>query len=196
MVVPRPAFPRPYEVPSDGSPGEPSADGRAADVPAGTTAGPFDGATAEPPAPAHERSPEGHSDRGPDGELRTPRVLPQRVRNASLAEQLREAHAPGAMLPPVVGPPPQAGPWHGAAGATGRTGATGETWAARADDPSPQRSRTTMAAIQRGTRTARAADPGAPTTPTAPQAPAAPHFPAAPAAAREASAVQEAKEQQ
>ncbi|MFD0397509.1 ATP-binding protein [Kitasatospora sp. NPDC127121] len=200
VVVPRPVFPRPYEVPSDIPPGGPPADGRAADVPAGTTAGPttgpFDGATAEPPAPAHGRAQEEHSDHGPNGELRTPRVLPQRVRNASLAEQLREAHAPGAMLPPVVGPPPQAGPWHGAAGATGQTGATGGTWAARADDPSPQRSRTTMAAIQRGTRTARAADPDAPTTPTAPQAPAAPHLPAAPSAAWEASAVQEAKEQQ
>ncbi|MFD7584878.1 sensor histidine kinase [Kitasatospora sp. NPDC059811] len=200
VVVPRPVFPRPYEVPSDIPPGGPPADGCAADVPAGTTTGPttgpFDGATAEPPAPAHERAQREHSDHGPDGELRTPRVLPQRVRNASLAEQLREAHAPGAMLPPVVGPPPQAGPWHGAAGATGQTGATGGTWAARADDPSPQRSRTTMAAIQRGTRTARAADPDAPTTPTAPQAPAAPHLPAAPSAAWEASAVQEAKEQQ
>ncbi|MDH6707645.1 signal transduction histidine kinase [Kitasatospora sp. MAA19] len=191
VVVPRPVLPQPYDLPV----GEPSADGRTVDGRAGDgragdgraadsvvepAAVPLDGACAD-------RAQEKRLEHGQDGELRTPRVLPQRVRNASLAEQLREANAPGVMLPPVVGHPaqtgPQSGPRHGAP---------------EADDPSPQRSRATMAAIQRGTRTARAADPDpyTPITPTAPQAPAAPHTPAAPSAVRDASAVQEAKEQQ
>ncbi|MQS14995.1 hypothetical protein F7Q99_22705 [Streptomyces kaniharaensis] len=183
VVVPRPVLPRPYddlaedlaENPterlggSDGTEGTGSRTGPGGSNGAGGAAGAgFGGMSADRAVPTHERAQEASLDHGPDGELRTPRVLPQRVRNASLAEQLREAHAPGAMMPPPAGLPGFAG--HAAPAGT-RYGT------AEADDPSPQRSRATMAAIQRGTRTARAADPE-PDAPTAP------------------SAAQEAKEQQ
>ncbi|PBC76831.1 histidine kinase/DNA gyrase B/HSP90-like ATPase [Streptomyces sp. TLI_235] len=87
-----------------------------------------------------------------DGELRTPKVLPKRVRNASLADQLREAAA---------------------AERTGGTGGAVPRPAPPApdEDASPQRSRATMAAIQRGTRTARDTAlprPGTDETSTAP----------------------------
>ncbi|MCU7821973.1 sensor histidine kinase [Kitasatospora sp. DSM 101779] len=95
-----------------------------------------------------------------DGELRTPKVLPKRVRNASLADQLREAAAAERT---------------GGAAAGGGTAAARPARPAPEEDPSPQRSRATMAAIQRGTRTARDSAPpqgspaGAPAeTPTAP----------------------------
>ncbi|MFI5643571.1 ATP-binding protein [Kitasatospora sp. NPDC051705] len=184
VVVPRPAMPRPYDLPG----GEPATGPDTAVEPAGP---PFDGVGSDRGTPTHERAEEAPLEHGPDGELRTPRILPQRVRNASLAEQLREANAPGAMMPPAAGLPAQTGPANAP-----RTGP--RHLGAEIDDPSPQRSRATMAAIQRGTRTARAADhePDGPATPAAPQAPAAPHAPAAPAAAQEASAVQEAKDQQ
>ncbi|MBV2156389.1 ATP-binding protein [Kitasatospora sp. SUK 42] len=186
VVLPRPALPRPYELPNGpgdpldpaGAPAGPMADGPLADPAAG-----FDEVPADRSTPTHERPQEDHVEHGPDGELRTPRVLPQRVRNASLAEQLREANAPGAMMPP----PSTATPPYGTPAAP-----TGPRHAG-SDDPSPARSRATMAAIQRGTRSARAAgpEPDAPAMPANPAAPSAPQE--APA---EASAVQEAKEQQ
>ncbi|WP_305067986.1 ATP-binding protein [Kitasatospora sp. A2-31] len=235
VVVPRPAMPRPYEMgeaPPSGTAaggtqtgfahGPDGAEGAPTGTPTGT---PADG---RPPAgaaaPTHERAPEAPLEHGPDGELRTPRVLPQRVRNASLAEQLREANAPGGMLPPPAGFPgapadatPGAvtggstfgsgtfggGAFGGASfggsafggstfggsafdgsafdgGTTGRAATGGAPGAdpGPVDDPSPQRSRATMAAIQRGTRTARAADPDS-------DAPAVPLAPAAPSAAKD-----------
>ncbi|MBV6697295.1 ATP-binding protein [Kitasatospora aureofaciens] len=193
VVVPRPALPRRYDDlaenlaeslgGADGTGDEGGAGGAAAAAAAtanGAAGAGFDGTSADRSAPTHERAQEAPLDHDPDGGLRTPRVLPQRVRNASLAEQLREAHAPGAMLPPsaVSGPGPVPGPVPRPGGPAGPRHGTAE-----ADDASPQRSRATMAAIQRGTRTARAADPE-PDAPTAPPAPAAP------------SAAQEAKEQQ
>ncbi|GAA2803568.1 hypothetical protein GCM10010441_30370 [Kitasatospora paracochleata] len=78
--------------------------------------------------------PAGPGTDGGDVELRTPPVLPKRIRNASLADQLRESAA--------AAPRPLPEP------------------AAPAEDRSPQRSRATMAAIQRGTRTARQAPEG------------------------------------
>ncbi|RKT11563.1 signal transduction histidine kinase [Streptomyces sp. 1114.5] len=203
VVVPRPSLPRPYDLPGDASPDGPVDGGLPEGSPLGAAcsgpasgpvsgpaaepaAVPFDGVPADRSAPTHERPQEDRVAHGPDGELRTPRILPQRVRNASLAEQLREAHAPGAMLLPSVGhpaatPTAPAGP---AAPAAPRYG--GADTDSDADDPSPQRSRATMAAIQRGTRTARAAgtEPGSTASPAAPNTPAAP------------SAAQEAKEQQ
>ncbi|GAA2819094.1 ATP-binding protein [Kitasatospora sp. CM 4170] len=197
-----------------GAPGSPNDADARADVggPVGTAAagGPAQGRTpADAAAPTHERAQDAPLEHGPDGELRTPRVLPQRVRNASLAEQLREANAPGGMLPPPAGFPGATG---GAGGNTfgsgtfgggsfggstfggsafdggtmGGTAAGGAPGAAAAgtadpgpiDDPSPQRSRATMAAIQRGTRTARAADPDSDAT-------AVPPAPAAPSAAKD-----------
>ncbi|MEV7777163.1 ATP-binding protein [Kitasatospora sp. NPDC088351] len=166
VVVPRPVLPRPYDgltdEPAAGLPGGPPPDGRHDDLP---TSHPADRRT-----PSHRRAPEAPVEHGPDGELRTPRILPQRVRNASLAEQLREANAPGAMPPPPAVAPaaPTAGPYGTPAPAPGGS----------AEDLSPQRSRATMAAIQRGTRTARAAAPDS-------DAPAAPPAPAAPSAAKD-----------
>ncbi|WP_431681524.1 sensor histidine kinase [Kitasatospora sp. KL5] len=100
---------------------------------------------AAPAAPAPMQVPDVQELQDPqeltaDGELRTPKVLPKRVRNASLADQLREAAAAertpaaGTAIPRPARPAPD-------------------------DDPSPQRSRATMAAIQRGTRTARDSAP-------------------------------------
>ncbi|MFH9348929.1 sensor histidine kinase [Kitasatospora sp. NPDC017646] len=201
VVVPRPALPRPYDLPTDpstdlvaglvpglvpGPAGEVGADdgvtGPLADAAAG-----FDGVPGDRSTPTHERPQEDHVEHGPDGELRTPRVLPQRVRNASLAEQLREANAPGGLIPPSVPAGPTAAPAPYGAHAAPTGPRSGE-----ADDASPARSRATMAAIQRGTRSARA-------TGSEPDAPAIAPNPAAasaPAEAAEASAVQEAKEQQ
>ncbi|MGW3043404.1 ATP-binding protein [Kitasatospora sp. NPDC001159] len=219
VVVPRPALPRPYDLPTDpselaaglaadlaasigsgpapGAPGHVSgASGHASgssglpDGPLADPAAAFDGVPADRSAPTHERPQEDHVEHGPDGELRTPRVLPQRVRNASLAEQLREAHAPGAMMPPVS-PASSMSPSrpYGAHAAPNGPRFDGRD----ADDASPTRSRATMAAIQRGTRSARAAgtEPDAPAIAPNPAAPSAPQE--APA---EASAVQEAKDQQ
>ncbi|WP_395293620.1 sensor histidine kinase [Kitasatospora hibisci] len=214
VVVPRPAMPRPYEMPLGAAPeaGAPAGAAQAGfargpDGAVGAPAGsPADGRTpADVATPTHEHAPETPLEHGPDGELRTPRVLPRRVRNASLAEQLRAANAPGGVLPPPAGFP----------GATGGGAAGGNTFGSGTfgggacgggsfgsgtfgggsfggapvdgaagvpgadpgpvDDPSPQRSRATMAAIQRGTRTARAAehDSGAPAVPLAPAAPSA-----------------------
>ncbi|MFF2349445.1 ATP-binding protein [Kitasatospora sp. NPDC058115] len=146
VVVARPGRPRPFQDPA----GEPGPDVL------GGGAG-FWGGTGEPsaaqagspaptptPAPTHQRPEEALAEYGPEGELRTPRVLPRRVRNASLAEQLRESQAsPTAPYGPP-GSPAQPG-----------------------EDPSPQRSRATMAAIQHGTRTARAATPDPDAPPTA-----------------------------
>ncbi|GAA1081396.1 MULTISPECIES: sensor histidine kinase [Kitasatospora] len=101
-------------------------------------------AVAEPPAAPDVQELQDPQDLTAGGELRTPKVLPKRVRNASLADQLREAAA--------------------AERATGG-GTPADGTAARParpapeDDPSPQRSRATMAAIQRGTRTARDSAP-------------------------------------
>ncbi|MEV6973115.1 ATP-binding protein [Kitasatospora sp. NPDC093806] len=179
VVVPRPALPRPY----DESAGGPGPDGALAA--AAADGGPA-GAEAEVSSdgsgtPTHQRAEEAPLDHGPDGELRTPRVLPQRVRNASLAEQLREAHAPGAAFgqPGPYGQPAAPAPYGppGAGGLTG-PGPYGQPAGRPVDDASPQRSRATMAAIQRGTRTARAAAPDS-------DAPAAPPAPAAPSAAKE-----------
>ncbi|MFF9641924.1 ATP-binding protein [Kitasatospora aureofaciens] len=227
VVVPRPALPRPYDLPTDPS-AEPVAGlapglvaapgpvagpvpGAAGDVgvhggvtgPLADSAAGFDGVPADRSTPTHERPQEDHVEHGPDGELRTPRVLPQRVRNASLAEQLREAHAPGGMIPspsdPASAPSPygSAAPYgaptpHGTPAPHGAHAAPSGPRFGEADAPSPARSRATMAAIQRGTRSARAAgsEPDAPAI--APQPAAA----SAPEEAAEASAVQEAKEQQ
>ncbi|MFD8702110.1 sensor histidine kinase [Kitasatospora sp. NPDC059648] len=219
VVVPRPVLPRPYDLQAD-----PSAEGVAGLAPeftpeaaSGPVPGPagdvgahggvtgpladsgagFDGVPADRSTPTHERPQEDHVEHGPDGELRTPRVLPQRVRNASLAEQLREANAPGGMIPPSAvpaspqSPSPSPAPSAARAPYGAHAAPTGPRFG-EADDPSPARSRATMAAIQRGTRSARAAG-------SAPDAPAtAPHPAAAsaPEEAAEASAVQEAKEQQ
>ncbi|MFJ8435242.1 sensor histidine kinase [Kitasatospora sp. NPDC094019] len=192
VVVARPSMPRPYDEsadepgpdparPAEGGPGHDGPSAALAALAAATAAA---GATGAPaPAPTHQRAEEAESEHGPDGELRTPRVLPQRVRNASLAEQLREANVPGTAFghPGAHGRP-------GAPATTGRTGSEAPdgsdgvggagTFGPAADDPSPQRSRATMAAIQRGTRTARATTPDA-------DAPAAPPAPAAPSAAKE-----------
>ncbi len=221
VVVPRPALPRPYDLPTDPS-AEPVAGlapglvagpvpGAAGDVgvhggvpgPLADSAAGFDGVPADRSTPTHERPQEDHVEHGPDGELRTPRVLPQRVRNASLAEQLREANAPGGMIPspsdPAAPPSPYgaAAPYgapapHGTPAPHGAHAAPSGPRFGEADAPSPARSRATMAAIQRGTRSARAAgsEPDAPAI--APQPAAA----SAPEEAAEASAVQEAKEQQ
>ena len=104
VVVPRPALPRPYDLPTDPSaepvvglarglvagpvPGDVGVHGGVPGPLADSAAG-FDGVPADRSTPTHERPQEDHVEHGPDGELRTPRVLPQRVRNASLAEQLR-----------------------------------------------------------------------------------------------------------
>ncbi|WBP86025.1 sensor histidine kinase [Kitasatospora cathayae] len=220
VVVPRPALPRPYDLPSGpsaellaglagaagvGGAQGPHADGQFADgpLPGGRpaeSAAAFDGVPADRSTPTHERPQEDHVEHGPDGELRTPRVLPQRVRNASLAEQLREANAPGGMMPPSpassspssLAPPSGTAVPYGAQAVPAVPGALTGPRFGEADDPSPARSRATMAAIQRGTRSARAAG-------SEPDAPAiAPHPAAAsaPEGAAEASAVQEAKEQQ
>ncbi|GAA1409006.1 hypothetical protein GCM10009639_59290 [Kitasatospora putterlickiae] len=147
VVVARPSRPWPYEDPTgadgaevwDTAGGPPQA---APSTPVAPTAPAAPMASAPyvtpamPSTPTHQRAEGAEAQYGPEGELRTPRVLPQRVRNASLAEQLREANAPSAT---PYGPPGPAGQ--------------------PADDPSPQRSRATMAAIQHGTRTARAATP-------------------------------------
>ncbi|MFD9065072.1 sensor histidine kinase [Kitasatospora purpeofusca] len=203
VVVARPAMPRPYddqgdEPGPDGAPAaagarEPAADGgdgpttALAALAAATAAASAATAPAAAPVPTHQRAEETAPELGPDGELRTPRVLPQRVRNASLAEQLREANAPGAAFghpgPGAYGRPGTPAPApHGrggpsapdAADGVGGTGSFGPS----ADDSAPQRSRATMAAIQRGTRTARATTPDA-------DAPATPSAPAAPSAAKE-----------
>ncbi|MER6361890.1 ATP-binding protein [Kitasatospora sp. NPDC001527] len=151
VVVPRPSRPQPYQDPTGG----PGADvfgseafgsdvyGTDAYGSGSETREGGDGPPAVSAAPTHQRPEEVRAEYGPEGELRTPRVLPRRVRNASLAEQLREAHAP--LTAPYGPPPPHGGP----PGPSARP----------ADDPSPQRSRATMAAIQHGTRTARAATP-------------------------------------
>ncbi|MFB8056162.1 ATP-binding protein [Kitasatospora purpeofusca] len=206
VVVARPAMPRPYGEPGDepGPDGSPAAAGHSAGTGAGeSAAGVGEGpaatalaalaaataasaaAAAAAAAPTHQRAEEVAPEHGPDGELRTPRVLPQRVRNASLAEQLREANAPGAGFghpgaygrsgAPAPAPYGRTGPAapDGADG-VGGTGSSGPS----ADDLSPQRSRATMAAIQRGTRTARATTPDA-------DAPAGSSAPAAPSAAKE-----------
>ncbi|MET9179597.1 ATP-binding protein [Kitasatospora aureofaciens] len=218
VVVPRPALPRPYDLPTDPStepvaglarglgagpvPGDVGVHGGVPGPLADSAAG-FDGVPADRSTPTHERPQEDHVEHGPDGELRTPRVLPQRVRNASLAEQLREANAPGGMIPspsdPAAPPSPYgaAAPYgapapHGTPAPHGAHAAPSGPRFGEADAPSPARSRATMAAIQRGTRSARAAgsEPDAPAI--APQPAAA----SAPEEAAEASAVQEAKEQQ
>ncbi|MEU4118581.1 ATP-binding protein [Kitasatospora sp. NPDC028055] len=211
VVVPRPVLPRPYDLPTgpsaelaaqldagagpgagagagpvDGPPlgGAAQADPAVVSSAAVDPAGGLDGVPADRSTPTHERPQEDSVEHGPDGELRTPRVLPQRVRNASLAEQLREANAPGAMLPPSTQSASSAPYGAHAAPAGPRFG--------EADDPSPARSRATMAAIQRGTRSARATGTGPDATATAPH----PAAPSAPEGAAEAPAVQEAKEQQ
>ncbi|WP_051824769.1 sensor histidine kinase [Kitasatospora aureofaciens] len=218
VVVPRPALPRPYDLPTDPAaepvvglarglgagpvPGDVGVHGGVPGPLADSAAG-FDGVPADRSTPTHERPQEDHVEHGPDGELRTPRVLPQRVRNASLAEQLREANAPGGMIPspsdPAAPPSPYgtAAPYgapapHGTPAPHGAHAAPSGPRFGEADAPSPARSRATMAAIQRGTRSARAAgsEPDAPAI--APQPAAA----SAPEEAAEASAVQEAKEQQ
>ncbi|MFE7190856.1 ATP-binding protein [Kitasatospora sp. NPDC057541] len=146
VVVARPSRPLPYQEPVDdprpsvfeGGTRGPSAAPPGAPAPSAAAA-----------APVHQRAGEARDEHGPQSELRTPRILPQRVRNASLAEQLREAHASS------PAPHGQPSPYDG--GQPGFPAPPG-------DDPSPQRSRATMAAIQRGTRTARATtpDPDAP----------------------------------
>ncbi|MGV9266009.1 sensor histidine kinase [Kitasatospora sp. NPDC003701] len=188
VVVPRSALPRRYDSPADepatgfagdgvpgdgvpgggvpgdgavlgggallgGTPGGRRSDGAPSGGPRGEVWGSgMESHPADPGTPAHERVEDVRSGHGPDGGPRTPRVLPQRVRNASLAEQLRAAHAPAAMMPQVSG---------SAAAAAGGP--------STAEDQAAERSRTTMAAIQRATRTARAADPDpdAPATPPA-----------------------------
>ncbi|HJD81567.1 ATP-binding protein [Kitasatospora aureofaciens] len=212
VVVPRPALPRPYDLPTDPSaepvvglarglvagpvPGDVGVHGGVPGPLADSAAG-FDGVPADRSTPTHERPQEDHVEHGPDGELRTPRVLPQRVRNASLAEQLREANAPGGMIPSPSDPAAPPSPYgaaapHGTPAPHGAHAAPSGPRFGEADAPSPARSRATMAAIQRGTRSARAAgsEPDAPAI--APQPAAA----SAPEEAAEASAVQEAKEQQ
>ncbi|MFD5468313.1 sensor histidine kinase [Kitasatospora sp. NPDC127059] len=242
VVVPRPALPRPYDLPtgpsaelaaqlgavhgsdgalasdgadgadgalaSDGADGSPAAHAshasrasngssveHAADA-AGDVAADLAAGLPADVAPSHERPQEDHVEHGPDGELRTPRVLPQRVRNASLAEQLREANAPGALMSPAapapsLSPSPRSAPPSASAPYGAPAAPTGPRFG-EADDPSPARSRATMAAIQRGTRSARAAGTG----PDAPAIAPNPAAASAPGEAAEASAVQEAKEQQ
>ncbi|MFF7459006.1 sensor histidine kinase [Kitasatospora sp. NPDC008115] len=153
VVVARPSRPWPYLDPADADTdgleaytdgfGGGFGGGGFGDGPGAGAWGGSDAPPDAPVAPTHQRAEDAEARYGPEGELRTPRVLPQRVRNASLAEQLREAHASSAG---PYGPPGPAAP--------------------QADDPSPQRSRATMAAIQHGTRTARA-------TPTDPDVPSA-----------------------
>ncbi|MFD7447531.1 ATP-binding protein [Kitasatospora sp. NPDC059827] len=205
VVVPRPVLPRPYDLPTGPSaelaaqlaaqldPGAGATPGHAdpavvdpavVDPAVVDSAGGLDGVPADRSTPTHERPQEDSVEHGPDGELRTPRILPQRVRNASLAEQLREANAPGTMMPPSAPSAPSSP--YGA-----RTAPAGPRFG-EADDPSPTRSRATMAAIQRGTRSARATGTG-PDAPAIAPNPAAPSAPEGPA---EAPAVQEAKEQQ
>ncbi|MFG3052060.1 sensor histidine kinase [Kitasatospora sp. NPDC048239] len=178
VVVPRPAPRLPYDTPNGGahtpgglSPGlNPGPNSGLYDGSGGNPgAGPAAQRTADPGAPTHERAQGDQAEHGPDGELRTPRVLPRRVRNASLAEQLREA-APGSAPPPpaAFAPAPAPAPTPASTGgpASGRP---------TEEDPSPQRSRATMAAIQHGTRTARAAyqDSDAPVYSPVPAAPSA-----------------------
>lgn len=226
VVVPRPVYPRPYDDMAENHAEGLGGDGLGGDGAGGAsgTGGASDAVeadlgtvSADRIAPTHERAAEAPFAHDPDGELRTPRVLPQRVRNASLAEQLREANAPGGVAGPTgpVAPAPAPAPRYGGSdggsvysdfGDAGRgdgsrgDGPQGGGARGYADEPSPQRSRATMAAIQRGTRTARASDPvpGAPTapgtpttpatsaTPIAPTAPTTPPAPAAPPAAKEA----------
>ncbi|MFI9327026.1 sensor histidine kinase [Kitasatospora sp. NPDC052868] len=160
VVVPRPAPRMPYDTPGGGlNPGPDSGPNSGLYDGSGGApgVGPAERRTAAPGTPTHERAQADQAEHGPDGELRTPRVLPRRVRNASLAEQLREA-APGSAPPPPAAYAP--------APASARPAD---------EDPSPQRSRATMAAIQHGTRTARAAyqDSDAPAYPPAPAAPSA-----------------------
>ncbi|MGW4891913.1 ATP-binding protein [Kitasatospora sp. NPDC004240] len=211
VVVPRPALPQPYEVPGLTAPVAAQAQPASAALPVPTVSAPpasvpavsapmadvpmADGDPAagrggpdEPGGqerPVHERArEEQHLDHGPDGELRTPRVLPQRVRNASLAEQLREANAPGGAG--AHGTPPHRSPSLGTPPSGSSFGvpspgtpSRGTPLPGAADDElSPQRSRATMAAIQRGTRSARASDPDSDAT-------AAPPAPAAPSAAKD-----------
>ncbi|MFE4512856.1 sensor histidine kinase [Kitasatospora sp. NPDC056783] len=191
VVVPRPVPPRMYDL-SAGPGGGVGGSGHGGGVgaaPAGPPTGPAAGIGGGPDGhspPAREHPRESPPERGPDGELRTPPVLPQRVRNASLAEQLREAHPFGAPAPtPAYGAHPAP------------TVHRHDT--AEADDPSPARSRATMAAIQRGTRSARAAVTG-PDTPTPPTDRAATDAPATPATPQQAPmaspATHEAEEQQ
>ncbi|MET8699431.1 ATP-binding protein [Kitasatospora sp. NPDC004723] len=146
VVVARPSRPLPYQEPVD----EPGPSMFESGTHGPSAAPPVAPAPPAPPAaPVHQRAGGTRDEHGPQSELRTPRILPQRVRNASLAEQLREAHA----SPPA--PYGQPSPHDG-----GQPGFPAQP----GDDPSPQRSRATMAAIQRGTRTARATtpDPDAP----------------------------------
>ncbi len=219
VVVARPTLPRPYDEATaepgpdgarptvavdgtvDGTAGGPGTEASAPASAAAVTGvweppvGGADGSPAARVAPTHQRAEEDRLDHGPDGELRTPRVLPQRVRNASLAEQLREANVPGTAFghPGTYGAPATAPASYGHPGPTGPGGAVGGgggvgggvgpygqpgSYGPPADDLSPQRSRATMAAIQRGTRSARATTPDA-------DAPAAPPAPAAPSAAKE-----------
>ncbi|WP_405007054.1 ATP-binding protein [Kitasatospora purpeofusca] len=191
VVVARPAMPLPYGEPED-EPGPNGAAAGAGESAAGGSDGPTTAlaalaaataaasAAAASSAPTHQRAGEAPPELGPDGELRTPRVLPQRVRNASLAEQLREANAPGAAFghpgaygrPGTPAPAPYGRTGPAAPDAAAGVGGNG-SFGASADDSAPQRSRATMAAIQRGTRTARATTPDA-DAPTGPSAPAAP----------------------
>ncbi|MEV7023151.1 ATP-binding protein [Kitasatospora sp. NPDC093558] len=223
VVVPRPVYPRPYDDMAENlaeslGGGDGGDAGVTADVEVEAEAE-ADLGTVSPDrtAPTHERAADTPFTHGPDGELRTPRVLPQRVRNASLAEQLREANAPGTAAG-LTRPAAPAGPRYGgsdgssvysdagygtAGYGTAGYGGTGYGDDARgeAGDPSPQRSRATMAAIQRGTRTARAATPepdapGAPATPATPATPIAPNAPTTPSAPAAPPAAKEAKEQQ
>ncbi|MFJ9950424.1 sensor histidine kinase [Kitasatospora sp. NPDC091207] len=176
VVVTRPALPGRHHGPADEPPtgaadgGLPGGEGPAMDGAAvgGPVADGFGSSAGAPAPPAQGRIQEVRSEHGPDGLPQTPPVLPRRVRNAGLAEQLRQAHAPAAVPPP--GPPAGGG-------------------ASAVDDTAPERSRATMAAVQRGTRAARAADPSPeppaapPAASTPPTSPAAP--PAAPPAAEE-----------
>ncbi|MFI6444050.1 sensor histidine kinase [Kitasatospora sp. NPDC050543] len=167
VVVPRPAAPPSFDTPT-----APDADADAATGDADAPPAP-----APSPAPTHERAREVTmaEEQDHDGELRTPRVLPQRIRNASLAEQLREANAPAPASPPSLsashtedrfGGRPTGRPEHGSGTARAHQQAEPD------EDLAPQRSRATMAAIQRGTRSARETAPtapeqGAPATPSA-----------------------------
>ncbi|MFE2721868.1 sensor histidine kinase [Kitasatospora sp. NPDC059327] len=172
VVVTRPALPGRHHGPADELPtatadgGLPGGEGPAAGgaVVGGPVADGFGSSAGDPAPPARGDVPEVRSGHAPDGLPPTPSVLPRRVRNAGLAEQLRQAHAPAAVPPPD----PAAG-----------------TGPSAVDDTAPERSRATMAAVQRGSRAARAASPSpepppAPPTPSAGAAP--PAAPAAPAA--------------
>ncbi|WP_262985979.1 sensor histidine kinase, partial [Streptomyces sp. CBMA123] len=153
VVVPRPAMPRPYDLPTGPSAELAAQLGAAHAAPVEHVEHVVDGAgdaaadlTAGLPAdvaPSHERPQEDHVEHGPDGELRTPRILPQRVRNASLAEQLREANAPGTMMPPVAPAPspfPQSAPPAASAPYGAHAAPTGPR-SGEADGASPARSR-------------------------------------------------------